>query len=42
MGTFIFAPPWVLASWMLPTVLDAMVRTPNILLELKIHTAVAD
>lgn len=42
MGTFIFAPPWALARWMPPKVLNAVVKTPNILLELKIHTVVTD
>lgn len=42
MGKFILTPPWAPAWWMPPKVLDAVVNTPNILLELKIHTVVAD
>jgi hypothetical protein len=42
MGKFILAPPWAPARRMPPKASDAVVNTPNILLELKIHTFVTD
>lgn len=42
MGKFILAPRWAPAWRMPPKVLEAVVKAPNILLELKIHTVVAN
>ena len=42
MGKFILTLPWAPVWWMSSKVLDAVAKTPNILLELKIYTVVAD